>query len=45
MLRVAMEVHTLRSEEITEPSNIVPTNILEVICKQSSTFIIHLTNI
>ena len=44
MLRVEVEVHTLRSKEITEPSNIVPANILEVTCKQSSTFIIHLTN-
>lgn len=39
-----MEVYTLRSKAITEPSNIVPTNILEVTCKQSNTFTVHLTN-
>lgn len=44
MVRVEMEVHTLRSKEITESSNIVLTNIPEVTCKLSNTFIMHLTN-
>lgn len=39
-----MEIHTLRSKAITEPSNIVLTNILEVTCKQSNIFTVHSTN-